>query len=108
MKHPDGTLTFDGSLFEPITQNGVVELAQGTGVRGYERQNQNSTSLVITVVEREGARYTLKGATDNKGTLGRGGGKALQFDSGRIVEMFIESATVYERTTNSVTQPASR
>ncbi len=108
VKHPDGTLTFAGSLFEPITRNGVVELAQGTGVRGYERQNQSSISLVITGVEREGARYTLKGATDNKGNPSHGGGKALQFDSGRIVEMFIESATVYERTTNSVTQPASR
>ncbi len=108
VRKPDGTLKFEGTLFEPVTQKGQVVLIQGTGVSGFEKQSQGSTLLVITDLSPSGTRYTLMGAAVMKDTLSRGGGKALQFNAGQLIEMFIESAAVYEKVPDTTGQPVSR
>jgi hypothetical protein len=95
-------------LFEPVTQSGQAALTQGTGVSGFEKQSQGSTLLVITDLSLSGTRYTLTGYAVIKDTLSRGGGKALQFNAGQLMEMFIESAAVYEKVPGPTDQPVSR
>jgi hypothetical protein len=108
VRKPDGTLKFEGTLFEPVTQNGLVALTQGTGVSGFEKQSQGSTLLVITDLSLSGTRYTLMGSAVVKDTLSRGGGKTLQFNAGQLMEMFINSAAVYEKVPDTTGQPVSR
>ena len=107
VRKPDGTLRFQGTLFEPVTQNGLVALTKGTGVSGYEKQSQGSTLLVITDLSLSGKRYTLTGSAD-EGHLSRGGGKALQFNAGQLMEMFVESAAIYEKAPETTGQSVSR
>jgi hypothetical protein len=109
VRHTDGTLTFEGTLFEPVTQNGVVSLIKGTGVTGFEKQGPNSTVLAITGLSIGGTRYALMGNTVMKDTISRGGsGKSLEFGSGQLIELIVQSAAVYEKSSNATGPQAPR
>lgn len=108
VRSQSGTLQFEGTLFEPVTQNGVATITKGTAVRGFEKQDQGSTTLAITEFGVGGVRYALKGNVVIKDTLSRGGTKALQFDAGQLMEMFVETAAVYEKSPDNTGQPGPR
>ena len=95
-------------MFEPVTQNGVATITKGTAVRGFEKQDQGSTTLAITEFGVGGVRYALKGNVVIKDTLSPGGTKALQFDAGQLMEMFVETAAVYEKSPDNTGQPGPR
>jgi hypothetical protein len=98
-------LQFEGTLFEPVTQNGVITLIKGTGVRGIEKQSQSSTVLTISEFSLGGVRYILEGDAAMKDTLSSAGAKALKFDAGQLLEMFVQTAAVYQKWQANSTVP---
>jgi hypothetical protein len=62
-----------------------VTLAYGSGA-----VSLGQTSLLIREFVIRGARYTLSNA-------GGGTGKTVQFDAGQVLELFLASASIYER-----------
>lgn len=95
-RQPDGSLRFQGTLFEPISQAGGVSLDKGTEVDGLEIDSNGRTSLVVTAFVVQGVQYTLRGSAD--GTTARAGSaSAVPFDNQQVMETFIEATSVYEK-----------
>jgi hypothetical protein len=103
-RQKDGSLRFHGTLVLPVAQAGAFSLDRGTAVSGFEKESQGQTSLVITELVVSGTRYTLKGDSGTRNALKTGGGKAVQFDAGQVIEMFVESASVYEMSPDATGQ----
>lgn len=93
---PDGSFTFQGSLLEPVTETGGALLRRGTQVVGSGVVSQGKTSLLVTQIVVGAHRYSLKGAS-GANARGPGAGPAVEFEAGKVLEMFLDSASVYEK-----------
>jgi len=99
---PDGKgFTFTGHLHLPLSQNGTTLLAAGTTVNGQGRRSQGKTALYVTEFVVRGTHYALKGAVNAMSGEGPGTGTTEEFEGGRVVQMFLSAASVYERAPDS-------
>jgi hypothetical protein len=101
----DGDFQFQGNLLLPVTQAGLVLLDRDTELHGLGRVNRERTSLRITELVSRGASYILKGEGGAMDTQSPGAGGALKFDSGHVYEMWIGSASTYEKIAGESGQP---
>ena len=97
-RQSDGSFTFQGSLLEPVTEAGGALLRRGTQVVGSGTLNQGKTSLVVGQIVIGADRYNLKGASGGTNAPGPGAGPAVEFEAGKVLEMFLDSTSVYEKT----------
>lgn len=94
---PDGSFTFQGSLLESVTEPGGAPLGRGTEIIGSGIVHQGKTSLVVAQIVVGGDRYSLKAASGEPNTQGPGAGPAVEFEAGKILEMFVASPSIYEK-----------
>jgi len=95
-RQPDGNFTFQGSLLEPVTETGGALLGRGAEIIGSGIVSQGKTSLVVAQIVVGGDRYSLKGASGVANAQGPGAGPAVEFEAGKILEMFVASPSIYE------------
>ena len=67
--------------------------------------SQGKTSLLVTELVIRRARYTLKGAAGATNARPPGTGGAVQFDAGRILEMWLASDSTYEKAADALGPP---
>jgi hypothetical protein len=96
-RQSDGGFTFRGSLLLPVAPAHTVPLDRGTLVDGSGVVSQGQTSLLVKEFVTHGVHYTLNNA-------GGGTGKTVQFDAGQVLELFLASASIYERVSNWLTE----
>lgn len=107
-RQPDGSFTFQGSLLLPVNRANEVLIDRGTEVNGSGSVIQGRTSLFITELVVQGARYILSGATGATDARPPGTGGAVQFDAGQVLEMWLASASTYEKAPDMDLQPQHR
>jgi len=92
----DGRVIFHGSLLLPLNSAGSSALDHGTEVSGFVTSTQGQTSVLLSEIVIRGLHYKLmsKPGAGNARTSGSGG--AVQFDSGKVLEMWVSSDSVYE------------
>jgi hypothetical protein len=93
----DGDFQFQGNVLLPVTQAGLVLLDRDTELHGLGKVNRERTSLRITELVSRGASYRLKGEGGAMDTRGPGAGGALRFNSGHVFELWLGSASTYEK-----------
>jgi hypothetical protein len=104
-RQPDGGFTFQGSLLLPVNRANEVLLDRGTEVNGSGSLSQGRTSLFITDLVVQGTRYVLSRTTGSTHAQPPGRGEAVQFDSGQILEMWLASASNYEKASDMDVKP---
>ena len=96
-KRSDTTFDFRGVVLLPVTQKGKVVLDRETEVNGVGSVSQGKTSVRIQQFGSHGAHYRLTAASSGGPDRGSGAGGSLQFDAGQVLEMWVPSASTYER-----------
>jgi len=94
--HPDGSFSFRGTLLEPVTQTGIV-LDQDTEVDGSGSVKDGKVTVFVESLLVRGSTYKVQGARGTPSEQVQGAGKAVQFESGKLMEMWFSSASVYEK-----------
>ena len=94
---PDGSFTFRGSLLQPVSEAGGVPLDRGAEVLGIGEVNQGKTSLLVQELIVRQNHYKLKGAAGPADGRGPGAGPTVQFEAGKVLEMFVTAASIYEK-----------
>jgi hypothetical protein len=95
-RQPDGSFNFGGTLLEPVSQAGL-HLDKDTVLSGSGNVKGNDVTVLIRSFLIRGVSYSLPGTIETLSPQTPGAGKALQFDDGQIIEMWVSSATVYEK-----------
>jgi hypothetical protein len=80
-----------------MEQGGAVVLERDTEIHGFGTKGTDRISLKIIGLTIRGARYELKDGTGAIDAQGPGGGGALEFDAGRVLEMWMSSRSAYAR-----------
>jgi len=95
----DGRVIFYGSLLLPLNSKGSSALEHGTEVSGFITSAQGQSSVLLSEIVIRGSHYKLmsQAGAGNARTAGSGG--AVQFDSGKVLEMWVSSDSTYERAT---------
>jgi hypothetical protein len=101
----DGRLQFAGRLLLPVSLGNSVVLEKGTPVAGIATTSGGKTSVQVTEFAHDGNRYKVRNQSGEGLAQSAGGGTAIQFDSGKVVEMWLERASVFEATEKSSTSP---
>lgn len=104
---PDGSFEFEGVLILPLAQPGLVTLDRGTEVKGVGTVSHGHTSLAVTELGVQGARYTLKDGdgTMNAQTPGTDG--EVHFDRSQALEMWSAFVATYEPVSDQPAPPAA-
>jgi hypothetical protein len=96
-RQPDGSFTFRGSLLEPVSQAGGVVLDQGAEMTGSGSVKEGKVTVFVQRFLIKGAPYSLQRASATLSEQMPGAGKALEFNGGQYLEMWLSSTTVYEK-----------
>ncbi len=100
----DGRVVFHGSLLLPLNSTGSSALDHGTVVSGFVTSAQGQSSVLLSEIVIRGAHYKLKSQAGAGNARAAGSGGAVQFDSGKVLEMWVSSDSIYERSTADSTQ----
>jgi len=96
-RQPDGSFTFRGTLLQPVAlADGSNPLDQGTKLSGWGTVNGGHATAVVTRFTAWEADYSLQAPRGEKGKIGSG--PAIELDPGKVLEVFLASASVYEKT----------
>ena len=95
----DSRVVFRGSLLLPLNSAGSSALDHGTEVSGFVTSNQGQTSVLLSEIVIRGSHYKLKSQAGAGNARTSGSGGAVQFDSGKVLEMWVSSDSIYERAT---------
>jgi hypothetical protein len=101
----DGRFQFEGRLLLPVSVLNSVVLEKGTPVAGFGSTSGGQTSVQITEFVLDGSRYKLRKDSTAGVPQAAGTGKTVQFESGKIWEMWLDSAAVFEATGASGASP---
>jgi hypothetical protein len=95
-RQPDGSFSFRGTLLQPITLAGPVSLDQSTELVGSGTVNGGHVASVAGFTVR-GENYGLRQAAS--GVIRKpGSGPVVELSLGKVLEMWLVSASVYEKT----------
>jgi hypothetical protein len=96
-RQPDGSFSFRGTLLQPITLAGPVSLDQSTELVGSGTVNGGHVTVSVTGFTVRGENYGLRQAAS--GVIRKpGSGPAVELNLGKVLEMWLVSASVYEKT----------
>jgi hypothetical protein len=101
---PDGRFQFRAVLLLPVAASGTLLLDKGVQVLGSGRTIQNETSIQITELATNGQRYILSPASSGVSKI-PGSGKAVRFESGQVLEMWVDSASTFAAAGGSSASP---
>jgi len=93
----DGRVIFHGSLLLPLNSTGSSALEHGTEVSGSVTSAAGQTSVLLSEIVVHGAHYKLKSQAGAGNARTSGSGGAVQFDSGKVLEMWVSADSIYER-----------
>jgi hypothetical protein len=96
-RQPDGSFTFQGSLIQPAANTGVKPLAPGTELTGSGIVKSGKVTVLVNSFILPGATYLLPAPSGALSEQIPGAGKALQFQNGDVLEMWVSLATTYAR-----------
>ncbi|HYN15387.1 MAG TPA: hypothetical protein VES66_06325 [Terriglobales bacterium] len=96
-RQPDGAFTFSGSLLMRLSASGSSALDRGTEVSGSGTEAQGRTSLVISEIVVGGAHYKLKSRAGAGKVRTARSSSVVSFDSGKVLEVWLSSDSIYER-----------
>ena len=102
---PGGSLQFRGTLLLPVPRAGPVSLDRGAEDIGAGTINQGQTSLAVTQLVVQGARYTLKDGSGAMKAQTPGGGGAVQFAPSQVLKMCPTSPSLYEKSPDTSAPP---
>ncbi len=100
----EGRFRFHASLLLPVTQSGTVLLDKGAEVTGLGQTIAGQTSIQITEIVNRAQRYKPS-LTSSKGASASASGKALRFQSGQVLEMWLDSASTFAAESDSDASP---
>ncbi len=100
----DGVSDFSGSVLLPVTQSGAVLLERSTQISGVVGVRQGKTTVKITELVSNGARYRLKG-TGESASAPPGMGVAVKFNAGQVLETWISSASIFGKLPDEIGAP---
>jgi hypothetical protein len=92
----------------PVTQSGAVLLSRNTEVSGTMTVRNGKRSLQILELLTAEAHYRLRSASGKANLRLLGAGGAVQFDAGQVLEMWLASASTYEKAPGMDLQPQQR
>ncbi len=92
----DGRFQFEGRLLLPVYVSNSVVLEKGTSAAGVGSISLGQTSVQITEFMVNGNRYRLRAGSVAGVPQAVATGKAVQFESGKVLEMWLDSAVVFE------------
>jgi len=96
-RQPHGSFSFRGTLLQPITLAGPVSLDQSTELVGSGTVNGGQVTVSVTGFTVRGENYGLRQAAS--GVIRKpGSGPAVELNPGKVLEMWLVSASVYEKT----------
>jgi hypothetical protein len=101
---PEGRFQFRATLLLPVTASGTLLLGKGAQVIGSGQTIQNETSIQITELVTSGQRYKLSPASSGVSKMS-GSGKAVRFESGQVLEMWLDSLSTFVAAGGSSTGP---
>ena len=93
----DSRVLFHGSLLLPLNSTGSSALDHGTEVSGWVTSAHGQTSVLLSEIVIRGARYKLKSQAGAGNARTSGSAGAVQFDSGKVLEMWVSVDSIYER-----------
>jgi hypothetical protein len=97
-RKPDGSFTFRGTLLQPVDLANTNRLDQGTELAGSGVVNNGHVAVLVTGFTVGGSNYALL-QNDTSGSNKRpGAGLAVELDSGKLLEVWLASSSVYRRT----------
>ncbi len=100
----DGVSDFSGVVLLPVVQSGAVLLERNTEISGVVGVQQGKTAVQIMELVSNGARYRLKGTGESANTRPEMG-TAVKFDSGKVLETWIVSASIFGKLPKEVGAP---
>lgn len=101
---PDGHFQFRAVLLLPVTASGTLLLDKGAQVMGSGQTIQDRTSIQITELVTSGQRYKLSPASSGVSKI-PGSGKAVRFENGQVLEMWLDSVSTFEAVVDSSASP---
>jgi len=107
-RRSDRSFTFHKSLLLPVNQDDLVVLDCGTEVKGSGSDTQGQTPLFVTELQVQGGRYILSGKMGVKYAWSPGTGGIIQFNAGRVLEVWLASASTYEKVLDMDLRPQQR
>jgi anti-sigma factor RsiW len=103
---PDGSFTFQGSLIQPAA-NAVNKksLDPGTQLSGSGLDKGGRVTVLVKTLTIQGITFVLPGAASGSGASMNeqmpGSGKALQFQNGNVLEVWITVPSTYARSSGT-------
>ncbi len=91
----NGHFQFTGKLLLPVSNSNVPQLKKGTPVTGSGTVSGEQTSLQVVEFELHGVRYRLR-MDPRAGALPAGSGKVVEFQNGKVAELWLDSSATYD------------
>ena len=92
----DGQFEFEGTLLLRVTLSNALILDKGIFIAGFGVTSGTQTSLTITTFKIRGSLYRLQILPAAVGPPKLATGKVVQFQSGNVVELWLDSSTTFE------------
>lgn len=92
----DGRSQFKGTLLLPVSTSNSLVLAKGTPVAGVCSIAEGQTSIQITELVLNGKQYKLRTEPNVRAHQTTPASKAVQFEKGKVIELWLDSAAVFE------------
>jgi hypothetical protein len=94
---PNGSMAFRGSLLLPLRDATSSNLEHGTRVAGSVVVEHGRRYLSLVEIIIKGTHYKLRSDAKGGGVAqASGSGNAVQFDSGRVLELWLSADSIYE------------
>jgi len=93
----DGASDFSGVLLLPITKSGAVLFDRNTEVSGIATASGGKRSVRILEFRSAGARFRLQSAGGAANLRQPEAGEVVEFEAGKVLEAWIESASTYQK-----------
>ncbi len=101
----DGRSQFKGTLLLPVSTSNSLVLAKGTPVAGFGSIAEGQTSIQITALVLNAKQYKLRSELSVRAHPTTRASKAVQFERGTVIELWLDSAAVFEFTESQSAAP---
>jgi hypothetical protein len=103
--NPDGSFQFQATLLLRVAQSGPVPLDRGAQIIGVGTIRNGQTSMAVTEMVVQGARYTLKEGNGAMNAQTPGAGGVVDFKRSQVVEMWPADTASYEKVSGPIASP---
>jgi hypothetical protein len=106
-RQSDGNFQFEGTLLLPVKKGRTVILDRDAEISGRGLESGGHTSLLVSQMVVRGTHYLVEGKEAAIHAQTPGTGSALKFNSGQVLEMWLQSASIYKRVPAETGRPQS-